>query len=207
MAVAISPVAIVAVIMMLLSGSAARNSISFLIGWLVSITGVVIVVLAIGGLERNATSRGYARIAIGVALFAVAVRRWHRRPGPDEEPELPTWMSSIDELTAVKAVGVRVLLSFVNPKNFWITVAAGLSIAAGGLDVAEETVVVAVFLLVASITVIVPVVGYAVAPRRVEPVLGSLRQWLIAHDAAVMTVLLILIGAKLFGDGISDVLG
>lgn len=41
-------------------------------------------------------------------------------------------------------------------------------------------------------------IGDVLPPR----VLGGMKAWMAAHDAAIMTVLLLALGAKLTGDGI-----
>ena len=44
---------------------------------------------------------------------------------------------------------------------------------------------------------------HAVARERAEPWLADLKAWLMRSNAAVMTVILLLIGVKLIGDGIA----
>jgi hypothetical protein len=207
--VAISPVPIIALILMLFSRSAAGNSLSFLIGWLAGLTGVSIVVLAIGleGSDGDADSGGVVRILIGALFLLLAARQWRSRPGEGREPEMPAWMSSIDQFTAAKAFGLAVLLSAVNPKNLGLTIAAAASIGAVGLDAGEEAVGVAVYVALASITLIVPVVGYLAAQQRMAPVLDTMKVWLMANNATVMAVLFLVLGAKVLGDGITIVSG
>lgn len=38
-------------------------------------------------------------------------------------------------------------------------------------------------------------------------VLGALRRWMATHNSAIMTVLLLVIGVKLVGDGIAGLAG
>ncbi len=60
----------------------------------------------------------------------------------------------------------------------------------------------AVFVAVASASIALPTIAYLVSPGRAEPVLASLRSWLVANNTAIMCVLLIVLGTKLLGDGI-----
>ena len=48
----------------------------------------------------------------------------------------------------------------------------------------------------------IPVVGYAVVKERMRHPLDELKAWLQTNIAAVMTVLLLVIGADLIGKGI-----
>jgi len=42
---------------------------------------------------------------------------------------------------------------------------------------------------------------------RSEKLLAGLKDWMSTHDAAIMSVLCLIIAAKLFGDGISSLAG
>ena len=59
-----------------------------------------------------------------------------------------------------------------------------------------------VFILLAASTVLVPVIGYLSAKDRVKPWLEDLRVWLTANNVAVMSVLLLVLGASQLGKGI-----
>ena len=84
--VAISPVGIIASVLMLGTGQPRRNGSAFLIGWIVGL-------LALGGLlllinrGADASSQGspadwtgYARIGLGLVLLVVARRQLGKRP-------------------------------------------------------------------------------------------------------------------------------
>jgi hypothetical protein len=64
---------------------------------------------------------------------------------------------------------------------------------------------VAVFVLIASCTIIGPVLAYLVAAERAAPALTATKQWLTENNATVMTVLFAVLGAKVLGDGIAVV--
>ena len=57
--------------------------------------------------------------------------------------------------------------------------------------------------VVASSTVAVPVIGYVAAGDRVTRPLDDLRDWLTDNNATVMTVLLLVIGAVILGQGVA----
>lgn len=204
--VAISPIPVIAVILMLFSRSATRNSLAFLAGWLVGLTGIAIVVLAIG-LEPSSgdesTIAGLVKIAIGALFLVLAAKQWRSRPQPGDEPELPAWMAAIDDLGALKALALGLLLTVPNPKNLGLTVAASLSVSQSNLARGEQAVTIAVFVLIASVTILVPVVGNLVAGARAEPVLTKMKEWLMANSNTVMTVLFLVLGSKVIGEGIS----
>jgi threonine/homoserine/homoserine lactone efflux protein len=203
--VAISPVPIIALILMLFSKSAAVNSLAFLFGWLLGLTVVSIIVLAIGleGSDGDSSSGGIAKVVIGALFVLLGIKQWRDRPSAGEEPRMPKWMASVDSFTPPKAFGLAILLSSVNPKNLGLTIAAAAAIGSVGLDTGEEAVVVTVYVVLASITLIVPVVGFLAAREKMTPVLDTMKSWLMTNNATVMAVLFIVLGAKVLGDGIA----
>jgi hypothetical protein len=206
--VAISPVPIISLILMLFSGAAARNSLAFMTGWLIGLVGAGSIVLAIGVDASDggeADTGGIAKIVIGALFLVLGVKQWRSRPRAGEEPQMPGWMEAIDSFSAGKALGMGVLLSAINPKNLGLTIAATASISGAGLTGGEEFVVLIVFVVIASTTIILPVVGFLAARERVTPALDELKDWLTQNNNAVMAVLFTVLGAKVLGDGLAIV--
>lgn len=206
--VAISPVPIIAVILMLFSKSATVNSLSFLVGWIVGLLGAGLIVLALGISSSDgapSTASGWIKIVIGALFLLLGVRQWHSRPKPGEQATTPGWMSAIDDFTAAKAFGVGLVLSAVNPKNLGLTVAAAASIGSAGLSSGDEIIVMVVFVLIASVTVAAPVILNMTLGSKAEHTLTEMKEWLIANNATVMSVLFVVLGAKVLGGGISIV--
>lgn len=206
--VAVSPVPIIAVILMLFTPRAVANSLSFLIGWVLGLGLVGAVVLAIGfGASDSGPSTlgGWLKVAIGVLFILLAVKQWRGRPAPGQEPEMPAWMASIDQFSAVKSFGLAFALAAVNPKNLGLTLAAAMTISAGGLSGAQEAGSLAVFVAIASVTVAMPVLANLIAGERAAPTLDAMKAWLSANNNTVMTVLFAILGAKVLGAGIAVV--
>ncbi len=93
------------------------------------------------------------------------------------------------------------LLSAANPKVLLLTAAAGLSIGAADLSATETAITAVVFTLVASITVALPIVLYLIIGERILRPLGKARTWLQDNNAAVMAVVILVIGALLVVKG------
>ena len=149
----------------------------------------------------SANSKILMGVILGLILLGLAIRQWRSRPAEGEEPEMPTWMDAIDSFTPTRAFGLAALLAGVNPKNLALTVAAATTIAQAGLDGGESWIVLFVYVALASVSVVTPVVYYLVAGASAEHTLNALKGWLIANNATVMFVLLLIFGAKLIGDG------
>jgi len=208
--IAISPIPIIAAILMLLSPRAKATSVGFLLGWLAGIViAVVLFTLLSSVLPREDSSgsspvAGVIKIILGALLLFLAAKQWRARPAEGEQAEMPKWMSAIDSMTAAKGLGLGFLLSAVNPKNLLLAISAGLIIGGANLSFGETTVVIVVFVLLAASTVLVPVVGYLIASARMGGPLDSLRGWLVANNATIMAVLLLVIGVSVIGKGIAS---
>jgi len=208
--IAISPVPIIAAILMLLSPKAKGASVGFLLGWITGIVVAIVVFTLLSSVlpaqDESGSSpvRGVIKIILGALLLFLALRQWRGRPAEGEQATMPKWMSAIDSMTAGKALGLGFLLSAVNPKNLLMAISAGLIIGGAGLAVEQTVVVIVIFVLLAASTVLIPVVAYLIASERLAGPLDRLRAWLVNNNATIMAVLLLVIGVAVIGKGIGS---
>ncbi len=208
--IAISPIPIIAAILMLLSPKARGTSVGFLLGWVLGIVVAVVVFTLLSGLipaaapDQSQPIVATVKILLGVLLLLLALRQWRGRPKPGEAAALPKWMSAIDQMTAGRGFVLAFILAAVNPKNLLLAAGAGVAIGAAGLSVGADAVVILVFVLVAASSVAIPVIGYLVAADRMRGPLDGLRGWLVDNNATVMAVLLLVMGVVLVGKGIAS---
>jgi threonine/homoserine/homoserine lactone efflux protein len=207
--VAISPMPIVAVVLMLVTAHGRTNGVAFLLGWLVGV-GLVgtIVLLVAGGVDATdgsepATWVSWLELALGVLLLAGAIKQWRSRPRGDEEAPTPKWMKALDGFTPAKAAGVGVLLSAVNPKNFLLIVAGVTAIAATGISGGQEVIAMLIFVVIASLGVGTPVVLSLALGERSKEMLDHTKTWMSHNNAAIMAVLFLVFASKLIGDAIA----
>ncbi|SFR88403.1 Sap, sulfolipid-1-addressing protein [Agromyces sp. CF514] len=208
--VAISPIPIIAAILMLLSPKARVTSVGFLLGWLVGIIVAVTVFTLLASVlpeedpDASKPIQGVIQLLLGAGLLVLAVGQWRKRPKPGEEPMLPKWMQAIDKVTFVGALGLGFLLSALNPKNLIMAAGAGTAIGAAALSTGEVVGVIAIYVVIAASTVAIPVIAYLVASARLRGPLDALRVWLAHENAVIMAVLLLVIGVSLLGKGIGS---
>lgn len=207
--VAISPVPIIAVILVLVSRRARVNGPAFVVGWIVGLAVVGAVVLLVAGPANAsddgepATWVGVLKLVLGTALVLLALKQWRVRPHDGEEPTTPKWMGAVEEFSPVKALGAGAVLAGANPKNLLLAVAAAAAIAQTGISGGEQAVAYAVFVIVGTIGLAVPVVVYFAMGERAGPLLDRMKAWMAHNNAVIMAVLCLVIGAKLIGDGIT----
>ena len=207
--VSLSPVPIIAVVLMLGTPRARVNGPAFVLGWILGLTIVGVIVLAVAGGAgaddggEPATWVDWVKLVLGALLLLVAIKQWRGRPRKGEDAALPKWMRTIDKFTPGRAFGIAAALSGINPKNLLLTVAAAAAIAQSGIDSGEQAVALGVFIVMGTLGPAAPVALYFALGERAAAVLDDLKGWMGAHNAAIMAVLCLVIGAKLIGDGIS----
>jgi threonine/homoserine/homoserine lactone efflux protein len=207
--VALSPVPIIAVVLMLATPHGRVNGPAFIVGWVFGLAAAGTILL-LGASGAEASSGGapaewvsIVKIVLGAMLLGLAARQWQKRPQGDAEPELPAWMKTIDTFTPAKAVGMGILLSAVNPKNLILVVGAAAAIAQTGTSAGDQAVALAVFVLLGTLGPGIPVGIYFLMRDRAADILENLRGWMVRENATIMAVLCLIIGAKLIGDAIS----
>jgi threonine/homoserine/homoserine lactone efflux protein len=211
--IAISPVPIIACILILFSARARINGPLFMLGWILGITLVTVIVLVVSDSTdaTDATDSGASLgdvviLLLGIGAVALGIRQWRTRPRPGEEARAPAWMAAIADFPPIRAFGFGVLLAALNPKNLGFAIAAGLVIDVAAAAGGNATALVILFVVLASLSIAVPVAYTLVGGAAAQRTLEAWRTWLTAHNAAVMAVLFVVIGVKLLGEGLDALL-
>jgi len=208
--VAVSPVPVIAVILMLLAAHAGGASAGLLLGWGTGIAVVTALFVVLAGVVEPADGGSspvvsWVKVVLGALLLLGGIRQFRARPRRGDEPALPGWMAAIDQVTPVRAAGLGVALSALNPKNLGLCLAAGSTVGSAGLGTGGAVVAVAAFTVLAASTVAVPVLAHAVAAERMRKPLDALHAWLVQENAVIMGTLLTVMGAVVAGHGIAGV--
>jgi threonine/homoserine/homoserine lactone efflux protein len=207
--VALSPVPIIGVVLMLGTPRARSNGPAFILGWIAGLSVVgTVVLLATSGADASEAGEpadwvNWLKLGLGLLLLLVALKQWGARPTEGKDAELPKWMKAIDTFKPGKAAGLAVLLSGVNPKNLLLAVGAAAAIAQTGASAGDQAIALAVFVLIGTLGPGLPVAIYFAMGEGSKRTLDQLKAWMGGHNAAIMAVLCLVIGAKLMGDAIS----
>ena len=168
---------------------------------------MVVLIVASGSDESGSTSSdvvNWIKLLFGLLFLVLAAKQWTGRPrGPaSNRPRRNGWRRSTG-FTAGKSLGLGALLSGVNPKNLALTLASAASIAQAGLSTGQSAIAVTVFIVIGSVTVAGPVLFFVIAPSRAAAPLATIKDFMSDHNAVIMMVVLLLLGAKLIGAGIA----
>jgi threonine/homoserine/homoserine lactone efflux protein len=212
-AAGLSPIPIIAVILMLTTERARVNGPVFLVGWL---TGLALIGIVVLGLASGAdTSSGgkpatwviLLEAVFGVLLLLVAARQFQSRPRDRAEAPLPSWMDAVDSFPPAKAIGAGLLLSAVNPKNLLLSVAAATTIVQAGISTNQQVIAYLGYALIATIGVATPIVVFFALGDRAPALLDRMKHWMGQNNAVIMTILCLIIGVKLIGQAIEGLSG
>lgn len=206
--VALSPVPIIAVVLMLTTGRARTNGPAFVLGWLagLGIVGTIMLVIAAPADPSSsgapATWVSWLKIVLGALLLLVAIRQFRSRPRGDEHADMPRWMGAIDSFKPAAALGSGAALAAANPKNLLLVVGGAAAIAQTGISGPQQAIAFVVFAVIGTMGVGIPVIIDVVMGERSGEILGRLKDWMGQHNAVIMSVLCLLLGVKLLGDAI-----
>jgi hypothetical protein len=206
--VALSPIPIVAVVLILTTQRARVNGAVFIAGWLAGLAVVGAIALSIAG-PADASSSGapatwvsWLKVALGAVLLLVAALQFRNRPRNGDRVELPKWITRVNEIKPLPAAGLGVVMGGLNPKNLLLGVAAAAAIAQTGVSGGEQAIAYLVFALVGTLGVGTPVGIYFAMGARSEKPLSELKDWMAQNNAVIMAVICVIIGVKLIGDAI-----
>ena len=99
------------------------------------------------------------------------------------------------------------MLVAANPKNLMLAISGAATIAQTGISDAQHAIAYAIFAVVGTIGVAIPVGIYFAGGAKSEETLSRLTDWMAEHNAVIMAVLCLVIGAKLIGDAIGALAG
>lgn len=207
--VALSPIPIIASVLLVSSPRGRVNGPAFVVGCAASaaVIGGVLIAVGVGsGTDDSggsSTATAALKLVLGSVLLGMAGRQWRGRPADDEDPLLPRWMGALDGFSPARSLVAGVVVTGLNPKNLLLVIAGAAAVASAGATAGEEVVAWSIFTLVAIVGVGTPVVISFAMGDRSEELLRRLRRWMAHNSGVIMAVILLLIGVKLLGDGLA----
>lgn len=203
--VAASAVAVIALVLILQGSRALSSGLSFTLGWVLGVGVVCAAGVAFGLAVSDDPARWtqWLRTLLGALLLVAAIRKWRQRVPSGQEPTPPKWMSGLQDSAPGKAAVLGFLLGGINPKNLMLTLGAAATLGASGLSSSELWITGFAYVVVASVTVLVPMGIYVLMRSKADEVLANLGEWMKSNSDAITIVVLVIFGVKLLLGGLA----
>lgn len=208
--IGLSPIPIIAVILVLATKEADKNGRVFAVGWLIGLSILVLVATLLLSVvdfygKDNVTLISWIRIGLGMGLLALAAKKWVHRPKSGREPTLPKWMATIDQITPRKSMTLGVTLGGVNPKNIAFTLVAVTSLVQAEMSRQSQVVWTVLFVVLSSLVLVGLVVVHTVATEQSTPALARIKTFMMKNNSIIMAILFSIFGVMLIQKGITGI--
>lgn len=202
--IAVSPITVIPAVLVLHASRPRPVGLAFLSGWVLGLAAVTAAFVASSDLLGDLRTSppvwaSWLRVVLGSALVIFGGYRWLTR---NRQGGMPGWMRSFSKLTPPRAGLTGALLVLIRPEVLILCAAAGLAIGSSSLGVASGFTAAACFVVISASTVAVPILAYVGAGDRLDETLERLKAWMEENHAAMMAVILVLIGFMVIYNGI-----
>lgn len=225
--VLLSPLAIMALVAVLLSRRARINGVTYLIGWAFAIAIVLALAYLILGLFEVHDMRAppvwvpIVRIALGLLLLGGAVyvyRRGHRQIAAMSTattpadvvraaPQLPGWLRAVEHFTPLRSGLLGLGIFILNPVDASCAILAALEVRQAAVDPATGITTLIVFGVVGVLPIAVPVILTLARGTAAEPALTAMRNWIASHTGVLNAALLLVIAVLQLQKGVTTLVG
>ena len=203
LAITLEPIPLTAFIVILASQRGARKGAAFVAGWVLSLAIVVsVTVIATGNAPpKQNTAPSLAslavKIALGVVLLVIALRRYRRLGQPKKPKDPPKWQAGVDGMSPWYAMALAPL---TQP---WGLIAAGAAtVVEAKLASWESYLALVYFCLLATATYLVMVIYATVRAEQTQALLSRLRAWIDAHTDPLIIWVSLVVGLWLIGKSV-----
>jgi hypothetical protein len=202
-AISLDPLPLTAFLVVLPSKRGVVKGAAFVFGWLVSLAIVVTVtVLATGNNPPQPnTAPSLAalavKIAIGVALVAIAVRHIRREGQPKPPKKPPKWQAHVDSMSKWFAM---ILAPTLQP---WALISAGAAtVVEAKLSSWESYLALFGFCVLASASYLAMEIYAGLRPDKSQALLARLKSWIDAHTDQVIIFGSLILGLWLIAEDV-----
>jgi MFS family permease len=211
--IVMSPLAIMALVAVLLSRRARVTGVFFAAGWALGIAlslGASYAILGAFDLQPRSTPPDWVsavRLVFAVVLLlgavyiyrkghARAVAMAHARTPTDvtvAAPQLPGWLRSVEHFTPTRSLLLGLGIFVLNPVDLSCAIIAALDVRLAGLGGGADAAILVTFGLLGVLPILVPVLLVLVRGARATPVLASIRTWIASHTSLLNAALVLVI--------------
>jgi hypothetical protein len=209
---ATSPLALGATLAVLKSARPRINGIVFAVGFLGAQAAVCLLAFAIGDASfaepknNHETMTSLIAFALGLALLAAAAHVRSRARTPREHrpvgPRTKAMVTRLSRLKPAAALGTGIALGIGGPKRLGLTLIVAATISGAALGTGEELSLFAVYVLIGSALVWVPVGLYVLFGTRATDWIARAQAWASAHQQPLTFYPSLVVGAGLTVDAL-----
>ncbi|UPL11778.1 GAP family protein [Microbacterium sufflavum] len=212
--VVLSPLAIMALVAVLLSRRARANGIAYLLGWLLGLGGLVALFLWIFSRVEVHSQREpplwVALLRLLLGLFLVGAAVWVYRKGrahiaqmaaassPRDvvaaSPQLPGWLHSVASFRPGRTFLLGLGLFALNPVDASCAVLAALDISLADVGGTAAFWTAVVFVVVGALPIAAPVLFVVARGEAAQPLLNRVRSWISGNTHVLNAAMLLVIG-------------
>lgn len=207
-AIALTPIQIIALVVILGGAQARASGPAFLAGWLAALTlasGLALLLVDRLDDSRSTPLVHWLRLGLGLLLLWGALRLWRTRPQGDTVPEPPAWMASLGDARPGRAFVLGGAVCLTNPKILALVFAGMSSLAYLALAPAAAAWALVAFVALASLPVIGLLALHALGGARGAASIAALKDFMLRNNNVILMVVLALLGVGVFGSGLSGI--
>jgi uncharacterized membrane protein (DUF441 family) len=210
MVIALNPVAICAAILLLLNQPGKQKALAYLFGW---ILGLVMLTFGIYLLVQDSDQsplnlrRNSSNWLVWMGIFFLVLGIYEltqiRLKKPDEPLRLK-WLDRLDGVNRPQVFGMGAAIAGLNLKNAGLIFSVLISLQSFKLQSSSSPVwvILVLFTILGSITIIAPVAYRYIKGAEAENRLKEWLQWLLTNSALVLSILFLFLGLKWIGAGL-----
>ncbi|WP_223694233.1 GAP family protein [Leifsonia poae] len=224
--IALSPLAIMALVAVLLSRHGRTNGIAFLIGWVVAVVAVLAVSLWIFALvEVHARAQPplwvpLVRLVLGLFLLLAAIVVYRRGSARNRQmaqavtpadvvqaaPQLPGWLNAVESFKPGRSALLGFGIFVLNPVDASCAILAALDLQLASISTGAMVTTAIVFAVVGVLPIAVPVLFTLIRGEKAQPLLTASRGWIATHTNVLNAALLLVIAVLQLQKGLSTLL-
>jgi hypothetical protein len=210
--VAASPLPVVAILVILLTKRARSSSLIFTAAWVSgNAVAISIAVIFAGQFKRPLVGldlpyEGLITALLGAGLVVAA---WVAHTGRErsEDPDAaPGWLRAVDNLSPAGGAFVAFTNATTSPKNLALAITAGVAIQAADVHPAQQTLAALSYVVVASLSVVIPVVFYFASGKKAKSTLARWKQFVTLKASAIAELTMFVLGIALLVKGLWNLL-
>jgi threonine/homoserine/homoserine lactone efflux protein len=143
-------------------------------------------------------------LVLSIFLLITAYKKWQKEDDPDSPP--PQWLTAIANLSPLKAFAIGFGMLAIGPK-FWVfTLSAVGTITEAKLGLLASVVAYLLFVLLAQISVLLPLFIRIIMPKRSQSMLQKFSTWLTHYERVIIITVSLIFGLFFLYQGLKGLL-